>query len=140
MWIGTWNVNGKKVEEDISKWLFAGGSQRTDIFVLGLQEMVDLTASTVVSESQSQKRSQMWLEMVQTALRPSRQSEVSSFIRSESQKDDYYCVSSKILVGVFLCVFAHVSLRPSIQDVMSRFLSILPESIYRRHWTARHDG
>ena len=79
LWIGTWNVNGKKVEEDISKWLFAGGSQRTDIFVLGLEEMVDLTASTVVSESQSQKRSQMWLEMVQTALRQSRQSDVAAF-------------------------------------------------------------
>lgn len=86
LWIGTWNVNGKKVEEDISKWLFAEGSQRTDIFVLGLEEMVDLTASTVVSESQSQKRSQMWLEMVQTALRQSRQSDVAAFNRCEPRR------------------------------------------------------
>ncbi len=24
IWLGTWNVNGKKVDEDISAWLFAG--------------------------------------------------------------------------------------------------------------------
>ncbi len=30
--------------------------------------MVDLTASTVVSESQSQKRSQVWLEKIQHTL------------------------------------------------------------------------
>ena len=66
LWIGTWNVNGKKVEEDISTWLYAGGEQHVDLFVLGLEEMVDLTASTVVSESQSQKRAQIWLDMIQT--------------------------------------------------------------------------
>ncbi len=36
--------------------------------MLGLEEMVDLTASTVVSESQSQKRSQLWLDKIQTTL------------------------------------------------------------------------
>ena len=24
LWVGTWNVRGKKVEQDISDWLFAG--------------------------------------------------------------------------------------------------------------------
>lgn len=26
IWLGTWNVNGKKVDEDISDWLFAGSA------------------------------------------------------------------------------------------------------------------
>lgn len=26
IWLGTWNVNGKKVDEDISAWLFAGSA------------------------------------------------------------------------------------------------------------------
>ena len=79
LWIGTWNVNGKKVEEDISKWLYAGGGQHVDMFVLGLEEMVDLTASTVVSESQSQKRAQIWLDMVQTALHKAKRTEVGEY-------------------------------------------------------------
>ena len=76
LWLGTWNVNGKKVEEDISDWLLAGGDKNVDMFVLGLEEMVDLTASTVVSESQSQKRAQIWLEMIHTRLQKAKRSEV----------------------------------------------------------------
>lgn len=26
VWIGTWNVNGKKINEDITPWLCAGGA------------------------------------------------------------------------------------------------------------------
>ena len=36
--------------------------------MIGLEEMVDLTASTVVSESQSIKRSQQILEAIQSVL------------------------------------------------------------------------
>ena len=59
IWIGTWNVNGRVLENAIYPWLFAGGqgnvflfalsNKQTDLFVVGLQEMVDLTATTVVS-------------------------------------------------------------------------------------------
>lgn len=31
IWLGTWNVNGKKVDEDISAWLFAGGAAHVAI-------------------------------------------------------------------------------------------------------------
>ena len=107
IWIGTWNINGKRVEQVIPSWLFASGSGKTDIFVIGLEEMVDLTASTVVSESQSIKRSQQILEAIQAVLNRS--------------SNSYYCVASKVLVGVFLCVFAQSSLRSSISRVMSFF-------------------
>ena len=86
VWIGTWNVNGKKIDEDITEWLCAGGANhvkmtndfnfQTDIFVIGLEEMVDLTASTVVSESQSQKRSQIWIEKIATTLQKNYKQEV----------------------------------------------------------------
>ena len=33
------------------------------MYVVGLEEMVDLTATTVVLEAQSQKRASVWLEM-----------------------------------------------------------------------------
>ena len=82
--------------------------------------MVDLTASTVVSESQSQKRSQVWIEKIQHTLQHHYTSPVKLRFFSHMQEDRYYCVASKILVGVFLCVFARESLRPSISNVSSR--------------------
>ena len=81
-WLGTWNVNGKKVEEDISEWLLAGGEKNVDMFVLGLEEMVDLTASTVVSESQSQKRAQVGLEMIHSCLQKAKRNAVILLFRS----------------------------------------------------------
>ena len=85
--------------------------------------MVDLTASTVVSESQSRKRAQIWLDMIQTALHKAKRTEVGNLIQTQYQNDEYYCVGFRILVGIFLCVYARVSLRPSIQEVMSKIES-----------------
>lgn len=41
--------------------------------------MVDLTATTVVLESQSQKRAAVWVEMVEKALNRTAKSEVNIF-------------------------------------------------------------
>lgn len=81
IWIGTWNVNGRVLENAIYPWLFAGGqgnvfsfalsNKQTDLFVVGLQEMVDLTATTVVSESQSVRRAQVWIDAISAVLNKS---------------------------------------------------------------------
>ena len=70
LWMGTWNVNGKRIDENISHWLLGSvtGVPTADMYVIGLEEMVDLTATTVVMETQSQKRAKEWLEMIGTAL------------------------------------------------------------------------
>lgn len=47
--------------------------------MVGLEEMVDLTATTVVLESQSQKRAAVWVEMVEKALNRTAKSEVNIF-------------------------------------------------------------
>ena len=46
--------------------------------------MVDLTATTVVLESQSQKRAAVWVEMVEKALNRTAKSEVSIFSLSHA--------------------------------------------------------
>ena len=130
----------------IGPWLFAGGKgnvipfilshKQTDIFVIGLQEMVDLTATTVVSESQSMKRSQAWIDAISSILNES----VHFLPFSPSQGNSYYCVASKILVGVFLCVFARVSLKPSISRVFSTSVSTFRRSFERGHGSSRDDG
>ena len=131
----------------IGPWLFAGGKgnvisyipshKQTDIFVIGLQEMVDLTATTVVSESQSMKRSQAWIDAISSILNES--VHFSSFLLN-TQGNSYYCVASKILVGVFLCVFARVSLKPSISRVFSTSVSTFRRSFERGHGSSRDDG
>ena len=134
----------------IGPWLFAGGKgnvisrhfsyKQTDIFVIGLQEMVDLTATTVVSESQSMKRSQTWIDAISSVLNESVRFPFLSFFLSQHQGNSYYCVASKILVGVFLCVFARVSLKPSISRVFSTSVSTFRRSFERGHGSSRDDG
>ena len=34
IWLGTWNVNGKRVDEDISAWLCDGGAMHVSVAVL----------------------------------------------------------------------------------------------------------
>ena len=46
------------------------------MYVVGLEEMVDLTATTVVLEAQSQKRASVWLDMVSNALTRGAKSDV----------------------------------------------------------------
>lgn len=55
VWCGTYNVNGKKEKAlPLSWWLMCGwedGSPAPDLFVISLQEMIDLSAANVVKEA-----------------------------------------------------------------------------------------
>lgn len=121
LWMGTWNVNGKKIDENINIWMTGSvtGKPTADIYVVGLEEMVDLTATTVVLEAQSQKRAGIWLEMISNALNKSAKTDVGVRRRNEEQDNTYVLVESQILVGVFLCVFVRKSLRERIAEVLS---------------------
>ncbi len=121
LWMGTWNVNGKKIDENINIWMTGSvtGKPTADIYVVGLEEMVDLTATTVVLEAQSQKRAGIWLEMISNALNKSAKTDVGVRRRNEEQNNTYVLVESQILVGVFLCVFVRKSLRERIAEVLS---------------------
>ena len=88
LWLGTWNFNGKKIDENINMW-FTGsvtGKPTADIYVIGLEEMVDLTATTVVLEAQSQKRASVWLEMIGNALNKSAKNDVGLHRRYHPRK------------------------------------------------------
>ena len=82
--------------------------------------MVDLTATTVVLEAQSQKRAGVWLEMVSNALNRNAKTDVIFFQYFHYlQETTYVLVEHQILVGVFICVFIRKSLRERLQEVMS---------------------
>lgn len=111
VWCGTWNVNGHKVDEDIAEWLTGekDGVPDYDIYVLGLEEMVDLTATTIVMENQSQKRAIIWKDTLYQALNKDYE---------DPEKDGYKFVDHKILVGVYICIYA----KSEIYDLISNVL------------------
>lgn len=95
------------------------------MYVVGLEEMVDLTATTVVLEAQSQKRASVWLDMVSNALNRGAKNDVVSSLLFHLQETTYVLVEHQILVGVFLCVYIRKSLRSRLQEVMSTIFTLL---------------
>lgn len=113
VYTATWNVNGKLEDQAlVTRWLEAGLNDRAaDIVAIGLQEMIELSATNVVGSSivdtQSRERAAAWLDMFRESLRTiGRRSNV-----------DYELVASTQMVGIFLAVFARITLLHSVKDV-----------------------
>lgn len=108
MFIGTWNINGKKIKEDPYPWLVKGspsGKPDADIYVIGFEEMVDLTAATVVLAMESEERSHQWVDKLQECL--------------NKDGENYSYIDSIYLVGVFIGVYVKNELVDSITDIES---------------------
>mmetsp|Transcript_6080 Transcript_6080/g.9507 ORF Transcript_6080/g.9507 Transcript_6080/m.9507 type:complete len:834 (+) Transcript_6080:210-2711(+) len=110
VFIGTWNVNGKKPQESIDDWLRPGGDRVPDVYVCGFQELVDLTAGNVISDSASKERSQVWMERISLTL---------SKLYGGNR---YHLIAERHLVGIMMCIFVldkHITSTPrvSIQSV-----------------------
>lgn len=110
LFVGSWNVNGKWPREDIAAWLTDGakengGANMPDVYVVGLQEMVDLTATNVALQTQCGKRTKDWCGLVETVL------------NNAASSDTYECISSRYLVGVMIAVFVKQRYRRSVGEV-----------------------
>ena len=104
---GSWNVNGKNVpastedQRRLSWWLRTSsnvnkGEPLPQIYAIGAQEMVDLTAVNVaLTDGKSSKRASDWKDMLDLAMK---------------DLGNYECVAQRHLVGVFLCVYAQQGL------------------------------
>lgn len=67
LFVGTFNVNGNTRKVDLSKWLYPIGEKfKPDVVVLGLQEVIELTAGSILNADYS-KRS-FWENMVNECL------------------------------------------------------------------------
>lgn len=115
VFVGTWNVNGKKPGENLAPWLRAGkgttGGKRPEIYVVGFQEMVELNTQSVLLNSAMpgiEARSKQW------------QANIESVVNKgvpEDAPDRLELVKGGYLVGVMVCVFASKRLRRSISEV-----------------------
>jgi inositol polyphosphate 5-phosphatase INPP5B/F len=111
---GTWNVNAKILKDvGLEAWLCppdsqfvdANGVPNSDIYVVGFQEMVDLTVVNVAMDSKSQQRSQYWSEQISECL--------------TAKGGSYTMVMSAYLVGLLVCVLVKNSTLPHVRDVRS---------------------
>jgi phosphatidylinositol-bisphosphatase len=92
LYLGTWNVNGKK-PEGLNAWLQFTNGNPPDIVGIGIQELDMTTESLLLREMVS--RSAPWNEALLQAL---------------NQRPDlveYSLVASKQLVGLLLCIFVN---------------------------------
>jgi len=97
VFIGSWNVNGKKPKGlDLTQWLEGTDA---DIYAIGFQEIVDLNAPNLVMDHNATKA---WETAIGRAL-----------------KKGYVMVCTRHLVGVSLIVHVKLSVFPHLSDVQS---------------------
>lgn len=101
---GTWNVNAKKQDGGLGEWLLPTGQPLADVYAVGFQEIVDLTAMNVALDgSKSLSRSQFWRTNIADCL--------------DFSGTKYVMIADKCLVGVYLCVFIKESISSHVRDV-----------------------
>lgn len=102
---GTWNVNGRAPSESLLPWLFPRESvEEPDIFVLGFQEIVPLTAQQIL-QTDPEKR-QMWEHRILDALE-----------KRPNKKHEYVILRSEQLVGAALIIAVKSELTSVIRNV-----------------------
>jgi len=105
IFVGTWNLNGRPPSESIMPWLFpVSSSAEPDMFVLGFQEIVPLTAQQIVQTDPEKRR--MWESVIMKTLanRPNKTAE-------------YLILRSEQLVGTALILLVKSELTSAIRNV-----------------------
>lgn len=103
IFVSTFNVNGKKPGDgSLREWLghkgrFPENGKMPALYVIGFQEVVDLSAANVLAtDAESASRTELWSTLLGEALND---------LASPLNGVTYKLVLSKFLVGVSLCVF-----------------------------------
>lgn len=103
IWVGTWNVNGQEVGEDLSPWLAVGvGQEAPDVIFVGLQEMDRRPEAYVVAVSTKEAT---WNSFLLDA------------IHRAHPDQGYSLVVSRSLVGTYAVMFAKQELAEQIGAV-----------------------
>lgn len=109
---GSWNVNGKYLKEGaLSDWLCpanteysdSNGCPTSDLYFIGFQEAVDLTAVNVAMDTETRKRTGQWQEAISECL--------------SSKGGRYKLLATKYLVGLILYAYVKESLVGFVRDV-----------------------
>ncbi|KAE8730069.1 Type I inositol 1,4,5-trisphosphate 5-phosphatase CVP2 [Hibiscus syriacus] len=125
IFVSTWNVGGVAPPEDLDmQELLDTGNASCEIYVLGFQEIVPLSASNVLG-SENNKVSTKWNSLIRRALNnkntqkqhSSEEGKLSNDEKSSNkiQGQDFQCVISKQMVGILISVWVRSYLCPYIR-------------------------
>ncbi|KAI2629029.1 SacI homology domain-containing protein [Xylaria nigripes] len=110
LWVGTFNLNGRTngIDDNLSPWLWPRelGSTQPDIFAVGFQEIVELSAQQIMNSDPTRK--QQWERAIKRAL--------NTRVK-ETGGEKYVLLRSGQLVGAALCIFVKASALPKIKNV-----------------------
>ncbi|MED6193660.1 Type IV inositol polyphosphate 5-phosphatase 9 [Stylosanthes scabra] len=113
VFVSTWNVGGVAPEDDLNmEDLLDTCNNSCDIYVLGFQEIVPLKASNVLG-SENNQLSTKWNSLIREALNKKKENNDDDEGNKGSQ--EFQCIISKQMVGVFISVWTRKDLRPFIQ-------------------------
>lgn len=111
IWVGTYNVNGRSqgISADLNPWLFPGGDfgQPPEMFVVGFQEIVNLSPQQIMNSDPSRKRE--WEQTVKKHL--------NDHMEALGSEDRYIRLRSGQLVGAALCIYVKASVLHLIKHV-----------------------
>ncbi|KAI0540674.1 SacI homology domain-containing protein [Xylaria digitata] len=110
LWVGTFNLNGRTngIDDDLSSWLWPRelGTAEPEIFAVGFQEIVELSAQQIMNSDPTRK--QQWEKAIKKALNAR---------TKETGGERYVLLRSGQLVGAALCIFVKASVLPKIKNV-----------------------
>ncbi|KAG8871354.1 inositol polyphosphate 5-phosphatase [Serendipita sp. 405] len=105
IFVGTWNLNGRSSSESLLPWLFPRSTTfEPDLFVIGFQELVPLTAQQILQTDPEQKRRWERILMETLARRPNKRAE-------------YTILRSEQLVGTALIIIVRSDITSNIRKV-----------------------
>lgn len=102
LYSGTWNVNGKRPNDDLEAWLFPDNTH-ADIYQIAFQEIVELTPQQIVQPDPAKKK--LWETVI-----------METFVKHEG-KGEYIMLRSEQLVGTALMIVVRSSLLPAIRNI-----------------------
>ncbi|KAK5628055.1 hypothetical protein RRF57_003770 [Xylaria bambusicola] len=110
LWVGTFNLNGRTngIDNDLSPWLWPRelGTIEPEIFAVGFQEIVELSAQQIMNSDPTRK--QQWEKAIKKAL--------NARVKTTSG-ERYVSLRSGQLVGAALCIFVKASVLAKIKNV-----------------------
>ncbi|KAG8498733.1 hypothetical protein CXB51_005096 [Gossypium anomalum] len=122
IFVSTWNVGGVAPPEDLDiEDLLDTGNTSCEIYVLGFQEIVPLSASNVLG-SENSKVSMKWNSLIRRALnnkkKPHCLDKIQHSIEEQNKNipgQDFRCIISKQMVGILITVWVRSYLCPYIR-------------------------
>lgn len=106
---GTFNANGKSPDEDLRSWLFLH-EREADVYAIGFQEVVDLSTTSYLLQSDWLEREQRWINAVDVELCNNERnsfSNLKSFLSKNKKPVKYRRIVKYRMFGILLLIYVN---------------------------------